>query len=206
MLSRFIASCLLCFSACSFAELGPALPVYTESQLLRLFEKNQQLAKVKADKCQLVQDIEARAIKLALPTYQFLYADMLAWGVCIERDVDLGLYYMEMAARQGLDAALEQLGRYYSKGILVQKDKTRAIPYLREAASLGNLKARLLLAELLINDFGSPLDYEDAYHWLFHTVTANKLIYQRIVSLRLALEARMPSSVVNRAKKRKSQF
>ena len=105
-----------------------------------------------------------------------------------------------------LRQALEQLGRYYSRGILVQKDQERAVPYLREAASLGNLKARLQFAELLLNDFGSPLDYEDAYRWLYQSITADKSIYRRIVSLRLALEARMPSNVISRAKRRKAYW
>ena len=67
----------------SFADIGQALPVYTESQLFALFSTNSQLQKVKADDCQLLQDIEARAIRVESPAYQFLYGDMLAWGVCV---------------------------------------------------------------------------------------------------------------------------
>ncbi len=55
---------------------------------------------------------------------------VICWrGVlCVPQDVELGLYYMENAAHQGLPAALEQLGRCcYSRGTLVQQDK-RAIP------------------------------------------------------------------------------
>ncbi|WP_351060207.1 SEL1-like repeat protein, partial [Psychrobacter sp. TB20-MNA-CIBAN-0197] len=61
--------------------------------------------------CQLVQDIEARANKMALPSYQFLYGDMLAYNVCVDRNVELGVYYMRKAAEQGLAAAREQVGR-----------------------------------------------------------------------------------------------
>ena len=116
----------------SLAEESPAaVPLYTESELIALINENTHLARVKADNCQLVQDIEARANKMALPSYQFLYGDMLAYKVCVERDVALGVYYMKKAAEQGLAAALEQLGRYYDVGQLVQKDKTMAITYLR---------------------------------------------------------------------------
>lgn len=183
-------------------NLGLALPVYDESQLIHLFETNTQLKKVKEDECQLLQDIEARAIRLQSPAYQFLYGDMLAWGVCVDRDVDLGIYYIQLAAEQGLPAALEQLGRYYSKGTLLQQDKERAIPYLREAASLGNIRARVELAQLLIADFGSPLDYEDAYRWLYHTITADKSTHKQITMLRQALGDKMPSNIIARAKKR----
>ena len=142
------------------AEESPAaVPLYTESELIALINENTHLARVKADNCQLVQDIEARANKMALPSYQFLYGDMLAYKVCVERDVALGVYYMKKAAEQGLAAALEQLGRYYDVGQLVQKDKAMAITYLREASAQGNLKAQLRLVGLFNQGYGSPRDF-----------------------------------------------
>ncbi len=51
---------------------------------------------------------------------------------------------MRQAAQQGLGAALEQLGRYYDVGQLVQQDKAMAVTYLREASAQGNLKAQML--------------------------------------------------------------
>ena len=205
---KIIAACYF-FVHLSYADdkIGAALPVYTESQLIRLFETNSHLDKVgKKDSCQLLQDIEARAIRLALPAYQFLYADMLAWGVCVEQNSEQGLYYMRLAAKQGLVAALEQLGRYYAQGIFVQQDKERAMPFLREAASLGNTKARVQFAELLLQNFGSPLDYESAYHWLYQTVTANKSTQQKITTLRKGLEMRMPEYAIEKAKKRQTYW
>ena len=129
------------FSSLAMAEEPiTAVPLYTESELIGLINKNAHLARVKADDCQLVQDIEARANKMALPSYQFLYGDMLAYAVCVDRNVELGVYYMRQAAQQGFAAALEQLGRYYDVGQLVQKDKAMAVTYLREASAQGNLK------------------------------------------------------------------
>lgn len=189
-------------SHANLADVGEPVPIYTEAELINLIEKNQHLERVKADKCQLVEDIVARATRISLPSYEFLYGDMLAWGVCVEQDVELGLYYMENAAHQGLPAALEQLGRYYSRGTLVQQDKERAIPYLREAASMGNLNARIHLAELLLRDYGSPLDYEDAYRWLYNSVTADQRQHKRISVLRSGLERRMPDNIIARAKRR----
>ena len=189
-------------SHANLADVGEPVPIYTEAELINLIEKNQHLERVKADKCQLVEDIVARATRISLPSYEFLYGDMLAWGVCVEQDVELGLYYMENAAHQGLPAALEQLGRYYSRGTLVQQDKERAIPYLREAASMGNLNARIHLAELLLRDYGSPLDYEDAYRWLYNSVTADQRQHKRISVLRNGLEQRMPDNIIARAKRR----
>ncbi|GAK18685.1 sodium-type flagellar protein MotX [Vibrio sp. JCM 19053] len=171
------------------ADVGAPVPIYTEAELIKLIEQNKHLQRVRADNCQLVEDIVARATRINLPAYEFLYGDMLAWGVCVEQDVELGLYYIENAAHQGLPAALEQIGRYYSRGTLVQQDKERAIPYLREAASMGNLNARIHLAELLLRDYGSPLDYEDAYRWLYNSVTADKRQHKRITVLRNGLNS-----------------
>lgn len=189
-------------SGASAADIGAPVPIYTEAELIKLIEQNKHLQRVRADNCQLVEDIVARATRISLPAYEFLYGDMLAWGVCVEQDVELGLYYMENAAHQGLPAALEQIGRYYSLGTLVQQDKERAIPYLREAASMGNLNARIHLAELLLRDYGSPLDYEDAYRWLYNSVTADQRQHKRITILRNGLEQRMPQNIIARAKRR----
>ncbi|MCD9472768.1 flagellar protein MotX [Photobacterium phosphoreum] len=183
---------------------GEAVPIYTEDQLSAWFTTNQHLAQVKADDCQLVQDIQARAEQIESPAYQFLYGDMLAWGVCVPKDVAQGLYYMRAAAQQGVPVALEQLGRYYAQGVILQQDKQRAIPYLREAAALGNVRARIQLAQLLIADNGSPLDYEDAYRWLYQTVTTEKGQYQQIRQLRQQLEKKMPANIIARAKRRSS--
>ncbi|CAH0534607.1 hypothetical protein VST7929_02552 [Vibrio stylophorae] len=201
-LRTLIFAMLFSTTAHALTEVGPAVEIYSEDQLLRQFATNAHLKQVKADDCQLVQDIQARALRVDYPAYQFLWGDMLTWGVCVDRDVEQGLYYIELAAQQGLPDALEQLGRYYAHGTLVQKDRERAIPYLREAASLGSVKARILLAQLLLDDVGSPLDYEDAYRWLYHTVTDDRKTHRQIAMLRNGLERRMPANIVARAKKR----
>ncbi|ODP98952.1 MULTISPECIES: flagellar protein MotX [Salinivibrio] len=203
---RTLVFSLLLSTAAAKADVGPAVPVYEESELIALFETNSHLERVKQDECQLIQDIEARATRVGSPAYEFLYGDMLAWGVCVDQDAELGVYYMKLAAQQGLPAALEQLGRYYANGTLVQQDQRRAIPYLREAASLGDTRARILLAELLVDDVGSPLDYEDAYRWLYQTITADTQTRNRIAQLRAALEARMPQNIIARAKRRTSYW
>ncbi|GLT19639.1 sodium-type flagellar protein MotX [Vibrio zhanjiangensis] len=208
-LRKLAASMVLLFGtsaavANEYTDIGKPIPIYTEAELIKLINENKHLEQVKADNCQIVEDIVARATRISLPSYEFLYGDMLAWGVCVEQDVELGLYYIENAAHQGLPAALEQLGRYYSRGTLVQQDKERAIPYLREAAAMGNLKARIHLAELLLRDYGSPLDYEDAYRWLYTSVTADQRIHKRIAILRQGLEQRMPQNIIARAKKRET--
>ena len=113
-----------------------AVPLYRQDELLNWIEQGRHLQQVKQDRCQLTQDIEVRAEVMKVPAYQFL------WGTCWPG----GLHQAQRgaggpcgeAANQGLAPALEQLGRYYWKGTLVQKDLLKAETLMREAASLAS--------------------------------------------------------------------
>ena len=177
-----------------------AVQLYTQDELINMINRNEHLDRVVIDRCQLNQDIEARAEVLKVPAYQFLWGDMLAWGVCVEADPERGVDFMRQAADQGLPAALEQLGRYYSKGTLVQQDRKRAVIFLREASALGNLKAQMQLAELFIEGYGSPYDYQDAYQWLYNAVTADKQTHQTIATYLEELEKLMHPRAVRAAR------
>lgn len=183
----------------STAEEGElrAIPLYEEYQLIEWINASRHLEQVRdIDNCQLVQDIEARAEVLRLPAYQFLWGDMLAWGVCVPQQSRRGLGMMWKAANQGLPAALEQLGRYYYNGTLVQKNRQRAAPLMQEAASLGLEKAQFAWARWLLDGSGSPLDYSQAYLWLKEMVLADKARHQEAERLSAALASRMPASQV----------
>ena len=204
------AALLICASVAGFSahalegetiEELRAVQLYSQDALIDMINANTHLDKVVEDRCQLVQDIEARADVLKIPAYQFLWGDMLAWGVCVDAEPSRGIGYMEDAANQGLPAALEQLGRYYAKGTLVQQDKARAVVYLREAAALKNLKAQIRLVELFLEGYGSPYDYEEAYHWLYNSVTNDKKQHQQIASYLARLEKLMHPKAVREAKR-----
>lgn len=181
-------------------ELQP-VELYTQDELLKMIRQNTHLQRVQADECQLVQDIEARAEIMKLPSYQFLFGDMLAYGVCVPRDVERGWDFMLQAASQGLPEGLEQIGRYYHIGRFVQQDLAKAIIYLREAAAMGNLKAQLRLAEILVAGQGSPNDFEQAYRWLHHSITADEATYAKINRLKKQLANKMPARVVANAER-----
>jgi TPR repeat protein len=178
-----------------------AVQLYSQDELIKLINDNQHLERVVADRCQLVQDIEARAEVMRVPAYQFLWGDMLAWGVCIDKEPERGVFFMREAADQGLAGALEQLGRYYAQGTLVQEDRKRAVIYLREASALGNLKAQLQLAELFIDGYGSPYDFEDLYHWLYNAITDDRPTHLKIANYMSELEALMHPRAVRNARK-----
>ena len=85
-----VATCYLSLVWCGqvFAQNNDvrAVELYSQDQLINLINKNEHLTQVVLDRCQLVQDIEARAETLKIPAFQFLWGDMLAWGVCVEAD------------------------------------------------------------------------------------------------------------------------
>lgn len=201
-LLRVLCLCL-CFSSITQAAVLQAVQVYTDNQLLELIKENKHLGQVVIDDCQLVQDIEARAIKAKYPSYQFLWGDMLAYGVCVKKDIELGLRYMKLAADQGLPQALEQLGRYYHVGKFMQVDIDRAIIFLKEAANLKILAAQMRLAEIYRQGYGSPLDYPTLYSQLHNAVTDDKVTHKKITLLMSRLAKKMPDHVVEAAQKDK---
>ena len=178
-----------------------AVQIYSDDQLLNLIKENKHLGQVVLDDCQLVQDIEARALKAKMPSYQFLWGDMLAYGVCVKKDIALGLHYMRLAADQGLVEGLEQMGRYYHIGKFVQVDIEQAILFLKAAASMNNLAAQMRLATIYQQGHGSPLDYPELYSQLHHAITDDKVIHKKINHLKSQLATKMPTQVVNTAKK-----
>ena len=178
-----------------------AVQIYTDNELLGLIKENKHLSQVVIDDCQLVQDIEARAIKAKLPAYQFLWGDMLAYGVCTKKDVRLGLHYMKLSADQGLVEGLEQLGRYYHVGKFMQVDVEQAMIYLKAAASSNHLAAQLRLADIYQAGHGSPLDYPMLYSQLHHSITLDKKMHNKVAKYLTDLARKMPEKVVEEAKR-----
>ncbi len=201
LITLLIASSFSATFAAQAEEDDGVIQLYTQRQLLALIAKNTHLQQVRKDDCQLVEDIKARAEIVKLPSYQFLYGDMLAYGVCVPKDPEYGVYLMEQSAHQGLVEAIEQIGRYYHIGKFFQKDLKRALRYLTEAASLGNVNAQIRLVEILSKEQGSPRDYENAYHWLHNTIIGDDKKRQKAQVLLAKLATLMPERVIERAKR-----
>ncbi|MDA7745886.1 flagellar protein MotX [Psychromonas sp.] len=202
-MKKIIQSLLICgllSSSHLIADEYRVIQIYSQDELNVLVKNNQHLQQVKKDDCQLIEDIEAHALKVKEPTYVYLWGDMLAWGVCVDRNVELGMFYIHEAAQQGLLAAIEQLGRYYNKGILVIEDKDRAITYLREAALQGHTKAQLSYIALLNEGYGSPYDYEEAYRALHNSVIASPKMKQQANQALVSLAQKMPEYAVRKAR------
>lgn len=191
---------LLIISQHAYSQSYEALEIYSQDSLNKLIYKNKHLQKVKADECQLVEDIKAHAIRANEPSFNYLWGDMLLWGVCVDSDPKLGLFYIKKSAKQGLLPALDQLGRYHEKGIFVGKNSGKAIIYYREAALEGYLKAQMSYIEMLLQGYGSPLDYQDAYLVLFNNEIQDKKQHQKKERLLNKLAKKMPKYAVERAK------
>lgn len=182
-------------------EILQAVQIYSQDELLDLIKENKHLERVKADRCQLNRDIKDRAIKLKVPAYQFLYGDMLAWGVCFERDAELGLFYIRESSSQGLVEAIEQLGRYYFIGRFVQKDLERAYQLTYRAAELGNINAQLRLVQMHLDGLGSPYEFENSYRLLHHSIIADEAKHKEAADLLAQLSVMMSPKSVKKAKK-----
>lgn len=176
------------------------IQIYTQDELNVLIKNNRHLQRVKSDDCQLVEDIKAHAEKVKEPSYLYLWGDMLAWGVCVDRDPELGMAFIRSAAQQGLLAAIEQLGRYYHNGTLVFENKDRAITYFREAALQGHLGAQLNYIGMLNEGYGSPYDYEDAYRALYENIIPSASKKKKANKQLTLLANKMPEYVVRKAR------
>ncbi len=151
-----------------------AVELFDDATLFQLIVNNQHLQRVRdQDSCQLVADIKLRAIKLEKPAYQYVYGDMLMWGICLDQDSEEGWHWITQAAKQGLPVAHEQMGRYYLKGIQVQKNRPKALHHLYLGAQGGNLKAQLQLVQQYAKGHGHPMNYPKAYSWLYHRALGN---------------------------------
>ncbi|GGQ08869.1 tetratricopeptide repeat protein [Shewanella litoralis] len=180
--------------------LTEAVDIYSDQQLISLIQSNQYLQRVKADDCQLVQDIEARAEVLQQPLYQFLWGEMLINGVCVKTHPSRGMMLLQTSAEQGSSEAMVKLADYYYRGKLVVKDPNRAVQYILPAAANGNLAAKMMLVRLFGEGYGSPTDYEMGYHWLYNSIFDNDAEQKKASSLLQVLAAKMPASIVARAK------
>ncbi|MGL5047039.1 MAG: flagellar protein MotX [Shewanella sp.] len=198
MLRTALVALLPLVSSMCFAQ-SVAVDIYSQDQLLDLIRSNQYLAKVKRDDCQLVQDIEARAQVLKQPLYQFLWGEMLNHGACVKANPVKGIALLRDSAEQGSSEAMFKLAEYYQSGKFVIRNKDRAVQYLLPAAASGSLSARMMLVRLFGEGYGSPRDYEMAYHWLYNDVFADEATKKKALSLLQALAAKMPPSAVARA-------
>jgi sodium-type polar flagellar protein MotX len=176
------------------------LQLYGQDELITWIGQHKHLQRVKDDQCQLTPDIEARAKVLLLPSYQYLWADMLLTGTCVDKDAAAGVGFMWGAAEQGFPAALDRLAYYYEKGRYVQVDKQQAVVLMHEAAALGYLEAQMDWVDMLLRGLGSPLDYEEAYSWLHHTIITDEKQHAKAKHLLKRLAGRMPANIVTRAK------
>ncbi|MCL1075848.1 tetratricopeptide repeat protein [Shewanella dokdonensis] len=197
---RLILMLSLLMAAPLMAE-QKAVDIYSQAQLLKMIRSHTYLQQIKSDNCQIVQDIEAHADVLKEPLYQYLWGEMLNYGVCVKADPASGIQQLRAAAEQGSAEAMVRLAEYYAQGKFLMKDKQRAVQYVYPAAANGDLPAQMMLVKLFGEGYGSPRDYMMAYHWLYNQ-TFNDAKTQEQASVLLAkLAGKLPASQLEQAKK-----
>ena len=174
--------------------------VYSSSILNRIIEDHELISVVRdRDRCQFTPDIEDRARLVQLPVFMFAWGDLLVNGVCVKKDEELGLSYIEKAADNAYGPALERLSFYYEKGFLVSRNKALSERYMHTSAVLGSKSGRLGWADMLVRGFGTPSMYEEAFGWLYHADYHDEYSKLKQRYLEKELERRLPPEVIARS-------
>lgn len=200
MTLRILLILLLTASAFTAKAEIKAVDIYSHETLLQMIRQGTYLQQVKQDDCQLLKDIEAHATVLKEPLYQYLWGEMLNYGVCLKAEPKRGIKWLRTAAEQGSPEAMLKLAEYYDAGKFLTKDPERAVYYVFPAASEGSLAAQMMLVKLLGEGFGTPRDYVLAYHWLYNQTFADAKTQRQSQKLLAKLAQLMPDSQLKRAK------
>lgn len=174
--------------------------VYTVDELNTYVETGVYIQIIRdRDKCQFTPDIEDRARIVGMPAFEFVWGDMLVSGICVQRDTELGLDYLQKSVDHAYAPAMIRLAEYYEQGHLLPRNKDKAVTLMRAAAALGSKTARLQWADMLVRGLGAPAYYEEAFSWLYHSIYFSE--YERAKSAFLQREMRkmMPANIVARA-------
>lgn len=174
--------------------------VYTVDELNAMTEAGNHLEIIGVDnQCQFAPDIEKRAKKSVASAYQYVYGDMLINGVCYNRDVQSGIYYINAAAKKAYPAAMVKMSFYYEIGRYVIEDKVKAVSYMHEAAMMGFVPARIEWVGMLLRDLGTTKDYKEAYGWLHSVVPSTESQYLTTKTYLERLSQRMPKNIIEKA-------
>lgn len=87
-------------------------------------------------------------------------------GEGVPQDNREARFWIEKAARQGLDDAEARLGTLYLEGLGAAPDLSQAKAWLEKAAARGHAEAQTGLAKLLLSENPGEENLEKARHWL----------------------------------------
>ncbi|MGN1394706.1 MAG: tetratricopeptide repeat protein [Succinivibrionaceae bacterium] len=175
--------------------------IYTIEEINSWVETGSQLSVLsQVHGCQFTDDIRHRAMRSLSSSYEFLYGDMLVNGVCVDKDISSGVFYIQEAAKKGYPGAMRRLSFYYEVGRYVQQDKDKATLLMHEAALMGYVPAQIDWVSMLIRGMGSAVDYEEAYSLLHHSLVATPIQFDKSKKYLEELATRMPDYIVERAK------
>jgi TPR repeat protein len=105
------------------------------------------------------------AAELGNVTAQFYLAVMYEYGLGVEKNSPLAMFWYGRAAEQGDSVAQFVMATKYSIGIGVPRNYDKALLWFRSAAEQGHVLAQSHLASMFAAGHGVPRDYQTAYFW-----------------------------------------
>lgn len=183
------------------------IQVYTKETLEDLIKINTHLENIRdLNKCQLTPEIQKLA-KRQVRVYEFIYADMLMNGICVNRDTDTGLLFFKIASGHGYAPAIRKLAQFYLDGVpgYIDVNLDKAFSLLRVASMSGSEHAKLAFGEMIARGYQTnDIQKELAYSMIFRTQYNDSDLLDRKNEILNQLESIMtPESILN-ARRRKA--
>lgn len=100
------------------------------------------------------------------PKAQTVMGMLYQYGLGVEKDVKVAIYWLEKAADQGLCEAESYLGDLYKDGVFVEKDWDKAEMWLSKAAKHGQREAQVHLGLMYLDTKWAKRDVKHGEIWL----------------------------------------
>ncbi|CAO4844550.1 MAG: hypothetical protein CNLJKLNK_01265 [Holosporales bacterium] len=99
------------------------------------------------------------------PIAQLAYGNILYIGEGVEQNYELGYFYLNKAAEQGVLEAIFNCAQFLSIGLGVECSLSQAFEKMKQAADLGFLEALFLCGEMYLKGEGVEKNREAAYSY-----------------------------------------
>ncbi len=114
------------------------------------------------------QDLQANNVKSNTTPSQELFDLGMNhfYGNFVPKDVNRGIYILELAGEQGSLKAQLNLARAYMRGYKIRKNTKKAFYWATKAALQNNSEAQLYLGEMYLKGKGTRKDIKKGISWI----------------------------------------
>jgi TPR repeat protein len=99
------------------------------------------------------------------PAAQYVIGNDILTTQADQRNVQVGLDWLEKSAHQGCRGAQLALGQIFEEGNLITKDPRRALEWYRKAAQTGSVDTQIKVAKIYETGQGTKKDEQQAASW-----------------------------------------